>query len=336
MARVRLIDVAKYAGVSMKTVSNVVHNYPYVSSEMKAKVQAAVDELGYRPNLTARTLATGRTGMIALAMPEIDHPYFSELSRFISEEAADRGYRVLIEQTAFDPATEKAVLSDREAGLVDGIIFQPSRLDSLEITRLQRDTPLVLLGEAAIPVTADHVMIDNVAAARDAVSHVVALGRKKIVFLAVVEGDTLGATNRRLEGYQKALLEAGIEPKAELILSSKDFSPEESAKSLERAMAGGLEFDAVVCRDDRMAMGALMALHARKISMPEQVAVVGWDDTELSEYCFPALTTVCPDKNELARVAMDLLMERIEGYVGPGRHRLVPHTLTVRDSAPAA
>jgi DNA-binding LacI/PurR family transcriptional regulator len=319
----------------MKTVSNVVHNYPHVSPEMKAKVQAAVEELGYRPNLTARTLATGRTGMIALAMPEIDHPYFSELSRFISEEAADRGYRVLIEQTANDAGAERAVLNDREAGLVDGIIFQPSRLDTLEITRLQRDNPLVLLGEAAIPVTADHVMIDNVVAARDAVSHLIALGRKRIVFLAVVDGDNLGATNRRLEGYQQALLEAGLTPDPALVLTSKDFSPEEASDSLQQAIEVGLEFDAVVCRDDRLAMGALRALHNSKIDIPNQVAVVGWDDTELSEYSFPTLTTVSPDKAELARVAVDLLMDRIEGYTGPGRHRVVAHTLSVRDSAPS-
>ena len=98
--RVRLADVAKLAGVSSKTVSNVVHNYPHVSPALRARVQSVIDELGYRPNLTARRLVTGRTGMIALAIPWIDQPYFAELSRHIGEEAGRRGYRVLFEQTA--------------------------------------------------------------------------------------------------------------------------------------------------------------------------------------------------------------------------------------------
>ena len=167
MTRVRLTDVAARAGVSMKTVSNVVHHHPHVSPAMRARVQEAIDELGYRPNLTARRLATGRTGMIALAMPEIDHPYFSELSRSIAEVAAEMGYRVLIEQTLGEAEAERAVIMDREAGLVDGVIFHPVSMTTVEIGKLRRDLPLVLLGESARPLTTDHVMIDNVQAARD-------------------------------------------------------------------------------------------------------------------------------------------------------------------------
>src|SRR5690606_13959624 len=97
--RVRLKDVADRAGVSMKTVSNVVHDYPFVSPQMRERVQAAIAELGYRPNLTARRLATGKTGMIALALPEMDQPYFAEIARHIGEEATRRGYRIIVEQT---------------------------------------------------------------------------------------------------------------------------------------------------------------------------------------------------------------------------------------------
>ncbi len=99
MGRVRLIDVAERAQVSMKTVSNVVNGYAHVQPQMRARVQAAIDELGYRPNLTARRLATGRTGMIALAMPEIDHPYFGEMASHLAEIALQRGYRVIIDRT---------------------------------------------------------------------------------------------------------------------------------------------------------------------------------------------------------------------------------------------
>ena len=139
--RVRLEDVAKLAGVSMKTVSNVVHDYQHVSPATRERVQAAIDQLGYRPNLTARTLATGRTGMMALAIPEIDQPYFAEIARHIGEEATRRGYRIIVEQTLNDIEAERAVIRDREEGLVDGVIFQPVRIDTMEIARLRPDTP---------------------------------------------------------------------------------------------------------------------------------------------------------------------------------------------------
>lgn len=334
MKRVRLTDVAERAGVSMKTVSNVVHNYPHVAPELRRTVQAAIDELGYRPNLTARRLATGKTGMLALAMPEIDHPYFSELSRHIAEEATRRGYRVIIEQTLSDVEAEHAVLKDREAGLVDGVIFHPVRMTTLEIAKLHRDTPLVLLGEATMPVTTDHVMIDNVAAAVDGVRHLLALGRKRIAFLGVVAHDITVSTDQRLLGYQQGLLEAGVALDPNLVLSVQDFSPEASAAAVRQALAHGLRFDGVVCRDDKFAIGALQALRDAEVTVPEQVAVVGWDDTALGSYTTPSLTSVSPSKRALAEVALELLDERIKGYQGIGRHRVVPHSLSIRQSAP--
>lgn len=335
MAKVRLADVAELAGVSMKTVSNVVHDYPYVKPALRARVQKAIDELGYKPNLTARRLATGRTGTIALAMPEIDHPYFSLLSRQIMEEASRRGYRVLFEQTLSDMVAERAVLQDREGGLVDGVIFQPVKMGSLEIAKVPRDTPLVLLGESAKPLTTDHVMIDNVTASADGTRHLIALGRRRIAFLGLVKDDITVSTDRRIEGYQMGLIEAGIPEDPALILAADDFTPEAGDAAIRRALASGLQFDAVLCRDDRFAIGALHALTDAGVSVPGAVAVVGWDDTALAAYAFPTLTSISPDKAALAREAVDMLVERINGYQGAGRHRVVPHSIAVRTSAPS-
>lgn len=334
MARIRLVDVAAHAGVSMKTVSNVVHNHPHVAPALRARVQASIDELGYRPNLTARRLATGKTGMIALAIPEIDHPYFSELSRNIADEATKRGYRVLIEQTLSEDAAEHAVLRDREEGLVDGVVFQPVRMSTLEIAQSHKGTPLVLLGESAMPVTTDHVMIDNVAAARDGTEHLIALGRRRIAFLAVVADDITGSTNRRLLGYQHALVDAGLPLDPELVLTTDGFSPEDGSTAVLAALDAGVRFDGILCRDDKFALGALKALHAAGVAVPEQVAVVGWDDTPIASYTSPTLTSIAPAKAELASQVLDLLEERMSGYTGKGRHRIVPHAIAVRESAP--
>ena len=336
MARVRLIDVAELAGVSMKTVSNVVHSYPHVAPALREKVQAAIDQLGYRPNLTARRLATGKTGMIALAIPEIDHPYFSELSRQMAEEATRRGYRVIIEQTLSDPDLERAVLSDREAGLVDGVIFHPVRMGTLDIAKLDAGTPLVLLGEAAMPVMTDHVMIDNVSAALDATRHLLASGCRRIAFLGVIAADITGSTSQRLLGYQQGLLEAGIRLDPELVFTALEFTAEAGLRSVTDAIERGVRFDGVVCRDDRFAIGALKALHDSGRSVPEDVAVVGWDNTFLAAYTSPTLTSVAPKKTALVAAAFDLLEERIGGYRGVGRHVIVGHSLEVRESAPDA
>ncbi len=334
-ARVRLVDVAERAGVSMKTVSNVVNGAPHVAPDLRERVQAALDELGYRPNLTARRLATGRTGMLALAIPEIDHPYFAEVSRHIAERATAKGYRVIVEQTLGDHDAEEAVLADREAGLVDGVIFHPVRMTTGEIAELHPDTPLVLLGESAFPLTTDLVMIDNVVAATDSTRHLLALGRRRIAFLGVVAHDVTGSTNRRLTGYQQALVDAGLPSDPALVLAVEDFSPGAAERAVRRAIDHGVEFDGILCRDDKFAVGALRALHDAGRTVPGDVAVIGWDDTALASYTRPTLSSVSPEKGALAEVALELLDERIRGFTGPGRHRIVGHGIVARESAPA-
>jgi DNA-binding LacI/PurR family transcriptional regulator len=332
--RVRLADVAKLAGVSSKTVSNVVHDYPHVSPELRLRVQAVIDELGYRPNLTARRLVTGRTGMIALAIPWIDQPYFAEMARHIGEEAGRRGYRVLFEQTANSIELERAVLRDRELGLVDGVIFHPVIIDTLEIARLQADTALVLLGESATPLTTDHVMIDNVKAARDGVELLLSRGRRRIAFSATIRDDITGSTQLRLQGYQEALVAAGIRPDPDLVLRSEGWSIEEAAEALAAALRSGLEIDAVLCRDDTFAAGALKALAEAGVSVPDEVAVVGWDNTALARSSTPGLTSIAPDKAALAETALDLLESRMSGHHGIGRHRVVEHSIVERGTTP--
>lgn len=330
--RVRLLDVAERAGVSMKTVSNVVHDYPHVSAEVRTKVQAAIAELGYRPNLTARRLATGKTGMLALAIPFIDHPYFSEIARHIGEEADRQGYRVLVEQTLNSVEAERAVIRDREEGLVDGVIFHPVRIDTLEIARLRPDTPLVLLGEAARPLTTDHVMIDNVQAAKDAVKLLISEGRTRIAFLATVRDDITESTHLRLLGYQEALVEAGIPLDADLVLESSGFSVDDVAGALAEALAAGVKIDAVLCREDLFALAATKVLTHAGLSIPSDVAVMGWDDTLFARHGTPSLSSVSPDKAAIAQTAIELLSDRMSGYSGVGRHRIAGHSIVERET----
>jgi len=335
MPRVRLEDVAKHAGVSMKTVSNVVHDYEHVSDRMRTRVQTAIDELGYRPNLMGRRLATGRTGMLSLAFSNVSLPYFAELARVFYAEAERRDYRLLLQQTDAKVQRERAIVSADEAGLVDGLVFQPSELGSTEIAQHQRDVPLVLLGEEAAPISVDHVMIDNVAAATRATEHLIALGRRKIAFVGHETGPLTKTSLQRMSGYQNALEHAGIPVDMNLLLPTTQYDSFEAASAVRHALDAGLEFDALMCRDDLAAIGALRALHERGISVPGDVAITGWDNTHAASVTYPSLTSIAPDTAQLAVVALDMLEERIGGYLGVGRHRIVDFTLVTRESAPA-
>lgn len=338
MAGVRLQDVAEHAGVSMKTVSNVVHEHPHVSHAMRERVQKAIDELGYRPNALGRRLATGRTGLLALAFADVRLPYFSELANLVSRAAAQTspGYRLLLEETEGTLEGERAVLSASEAGLVDGMLFQPSQISSREIAERHGDLPMVLLGEGPAPLSMDRVMIDNVSAAAAATRHLVALGRRRIAFLGH-EAQALSSTSRlRIVGYQEGLEQSGLSAYPALLIASDEITPAASAASLGAAIDAGLKIDGIVCRDDLAAMGALRALHERGIRIPDDIAIVGWDNISFTATTFPSITSIAPDLDSLARVALEMLGERIAGFDGLGRHRLVDYELVVRESAPPA
>lgn len=335
MANVRLSDVAKHAGVSPKTVSNVVHGYAHVRESTRARVQRAIDELGYRPNMRGRNLATGRTKMLALAFPDLRIPYFAELAHVIAEAAGQQGYRLLLEESGGTPEAERTILSAEEAGIVDGVLFQPVWLTSTEIAQRRRDVPLVLLGENTAPLSVDHVRIDNIAAAARVVEHLAALGRRRIAFLCAEHPTPSETSKMRLIGYQQGLETCGLPVDPALIVSGSVADADSACASLTAALDAGMAPDALVCRDDLVALGALRALSQRGLRVPEEVAVTGWDDITLASAVRPSLTSIRADGAQLARRALGLLLERIEGYEGLGRHEIVGHSLVVRESAPA-
>jgi DNA-binding LacI/PurR family transcriptional regulator len=302
---------------------------------MRSKVQLAIDELGYRPNVTARRLATGRTGMLALAVPDIALPYFAELAKTVIAAAAERGYRVLIEQTWGSLDEERALMQASEAGLVDGVLFQPSVMNAVELAQHRGDLPMVLLGEGPAPLTLDRVRIDNVAAASVVTQHLASLGRRRIAFLGHEAGSPSETSRQRLLGYQQGLERAGLPLDAALLIPAPAISAVQSADALGAALDAGLEVDAVFCREDLAALGALRALRKHGLRVPEDVAVAGWDDIALAAFTEPTLTTVRPDTAGLADRGLDMLEERIAGFDGLGRHELVEFSLVLRDSAPA-
>lgn len=332
--RVTLQDVATHAGVSMKTVSNVVRDYQHVSVAMRERVQAAIDELGYRPDLRGRSLATGRSSMVALAFPDLRRPYFAELAHVFARVSAARGYRLLLEETGGTADGERTVLRDREAGIVDGVVVHPQALRATDLDALRHDTPIVFLGEDPQPSGTDQVAIDNVAAAAEAVAHLVALGRRRIGFLGHETGPWSFTSALRLDGYRQGLDDAGHRFDESLLVARGEGDALGAEAALGAALDAGLEIDGLLCRDDLAAIGALRALRVRGVDVPGDVAIVGWDATVLTASTVPTITSVAPDTHALASRALDLLLERIDGLDAPGRHVTVGHSLLVRESAP--
>ena len=330
---VRLRDVAERAGVSIKTVSNVVHDHPYVRPELRARVQSAIDELGYRPNVSARRLVTGQTGTIAIAVPGIDVPYFSEICRALDQQLHTHDLRSAIDQTLNDRDAEQAVLDQREHGLVDGVIFHPVALTPEDLADRTAGFPLVLIGEGPSPAGIDHVMIDNIAAAEEATNSLLAGGRRRIAFLGHNRRVLSHTTGQRLTGYKQALKAAGLHLDRRLYLRVDDYRPESGRLAVHQAVERGIDFDAIFCRDDLLALGALHALSQLGRRVPEDVAVIGWDDLTIAEHLTPPLSSIAPDKEEIARRSIRLLLERINGYHGPGRHEIAPYRLMVRESS---
>jgi DNA-binding LacI/PurR family transcriptional regulator len=330
MSRVRLEDVARHAGVSMKTVSNVVHEYEHVSDSMRVRVQGAIDELGYRPNLMGRRLATGRTGMLSLAVPDVGLPYFSQLARVFQAEATRRGYRLLLDQTGGELDRERRVLSADEAGFIDGLVFHPGPLASAELAQHPGEVPLVILGDVQAPSSLDQVLVDTVGGADAVTAHLISLGRTRIGLL----GHTAAETPQRIAGYRHALERVGLPFDPAMLIPVADSGSRGAAVAVARALDGGARFNALVCIDDITAVGAMRGLQERGLSVPDDVAVTGWGDSWMASDSFPSLTTIAPDLRQLSTIALDMLEERITGFTGEGRHTFVGFELVVRESAP--
>lgn len=326
-----LKDVAERAGVSIKTVSNVVNSSGRVGAQTRARVESVIEELGYRPNLSARSLRRARSGVIALAVPEIANPYFAELAELVVKAAEAHGWTVLVDQTESDPDRERLVLQGIRSQLIDGLLFVPRRLTAEDFAARTDTTPMVLLGERLTKI-ADRVAIDSYAAARSATEHLVDLGRTRIGAIgAAPSGDAV--SRGRFEGYRDALVAAGLRPSSRLHVPLRRWQLREGADAVGRLLALSRPPDALFCSNDLIAHGAMRALHDHGIDVPGDVAVVGIDDIAVSSFSRPSLTTIAPDKQHIAATAVSLLADRLTGGGPPGPREFISgFHLEVRES----
>jgi DNA-binding LacI/PurR family transcriptional regulator len=325
---VTLRDVAARAGVSFKTVSNVINGHPHVTEATRGRVQDAIDALGYRPNQSARSLRHGRSGILALAVPELTSPYFAALASEAGRAAKEHGRVLVIEETLGDVEGERVALVDLTSRLVDGVILSPLVTPQEVVVERIGETPLVMLGEHRYAVRADHVGMDSVRAARELTEHLLATGRRRIAVVGRQDGGSTGG--ERWLGHVQALLAADLVPDSSLVARVKAYRRADGERAVRELLAAGARPDAVLCFNDLLALGAMHALRQAGLAVPGDVAVAGFDDIEESRYA--GLTTVAPDLPLLAREAVRLLVRRVENRTVPPALVEVPFRVEVRSS----
>ena len=271
--------------------------------------------------------------MLTLAVPRIDEPYLGALAHAVIAAATRRGYTVLIDETGGRPDHEREAVEGYPGHGIDGVIFSPLAVDPEHLVAVSRNTPLVLLGEQLSSSSADYVAIDNEGSAAEVVRHLLGNGRRRIGFLGGQPRRPAAVGDLRRRGYQKQLVESGIDPHPTWQAHAERFTREEGATLAHQLFERAPTLDALICASDLLAIGAMRALIDLGVRIPDDVAVIGWDGIVDGAYARPTLTTVAPDLSFLADTSIEALIRRIEGDRSPGRTVLVPHRLIIRESS---
>ncbi|MFI2200088.1 LacI family DNA-binding transcriptional regulator [Streptomyces sp. NPDC020192] len=327
-------DVAKAAGVSAMTVSNVINDHPNVRPATRERVLAAMARLDYRVNVAARNLRKGRTGTIGLAVPEVNRPYYGRLAAAIITAAARHGLRVSVEQTGARRENELAALSLSRNRLYDGLILSTVGMGPADVAALEVDHPVVLLGERIFGGPVDHVAMPNVEASAAATRHLIERGCRRVALVCGELRDEVHMSSLRHTGYRQALRAAGLPADPALVQSVPALTMAEGARRARAMVAGGLDFDGVFCVTDTVAMGVLRGLADAGVRVPEQVKVIGFDNVDESAFLVPSLSTVDPDHDLMAERAVGLLVARL-GSAGPPAEQeefVSPFSLVLRES----
>ncbi len=328
MATIR--EVAESAGVSYATVSHVINNTRFVTQETRDRVLTAMTALNYRPNALARSLRQGKTNTIGLVLPDSANPFFAEISRSIEDEAFKKGYSVFLCNTELDTERELFYVDVLSKKQVDGIIFVAAgdQSDSLDYLR-RENMPVVLIDRNLPNVQVDVVLTDHQLGGYLATRHLIGLGHQRIACIA--GPSTITPSAERITGYQKALEEAGLPCDENLILRG-DYHAQSGLDVTNAILNMTPRPTAIFALNDLMALGALRAASEAGYFIPKDLAVVGYDDLELSRFTSPPLTTISQPKKEISAQAVSLLVQRLSGKSESPSRVVLPPQLIVRRS----
>jgi DNA-binding LacI/PurR family transcriptional regulator len=327
-------DVAKRAGVSIATVSRVMNSSPGVGEDTRKRVEEAMAALDYRPNQAARSLRSNRSRIIGLLISDIQNPFFAGLIRGVEDQALRHEYSLILCNTNESPQREQQYLDVLYMERVAGVILVPTREHVGDETRKrfrERGVPIVAVDRRVKDRDIDAVITDNVRGAYDAVTHLIANGYRRI---GVITGPlTITTGHERLEGYRQALREAGI-PLDPALERSGTFAVESGRERAEQLLGLTPRPDALFTTNNLLTLGALHAVHDRNLSVPDDVALVGYDDIQWGELGSVSLTTVMQPVYELGSAAALRLFQRMSDPGNQSRQEIIlAPTLLVRGSS---
>ena len=326
---VRMSEVAKAAGVSTATVSRALSNPETVKPSTRERILQAVEELDYRPNALARQLRTQETKTVIVIVPNLENPLFAEAILGIEAEAEKSGFQVLAADARNQKDVERYYLTALRERQIDGIISMSAAMAQKILKEVAAEYPLVMAFQSFEDKRIPSVSIDNLAAARDMTTHLIRVGRRRIAHITGYA--PLNVYRERAEGYLAALAEHDLDAKPDWIRRG-EATLQGGFEQAEALLALGERPDAIFCAGDTMAMGAIKALKKHGLRVPEDVAIVGFDDIGQAAFWDPALTTIRQPKQQIGETAFRKLYSLIrkERFTSP--RAILPYELVIRES----
>ncbi len=308
-------DIAKLAGVSHTTVYRALNDKPRISDSTKERIISIAREFNYQPNVLAQSLVLGRTKTLGLVITTIVNPFYPELARGIEDAARSLGYNIILCCTNFDISLEKQYIDMLRSRGVDGIIFTSAHIHDPNITRLVKDRfPLILVNRRVYgdPMMdyIDYVVVENAKGGFLAIEHLIKMGHKRIGVISGSPGSSPAV--ERLEGARRAFTEYGLDP-GELLVLEGDFLKSSGYEAAKKFLAMGDPPRAIFGINDYMALGALEAILDSGLRVPEDIALIGFNDIEFTSLKGIEMTTIGQKKYEMGSIAVHMLLERIEG-----------------------